>query len=141
MGKDLYFYVDDKYWNAISSPEQSSLISNIAFISNEFSSVIYPKSVSLWGSEPNPGIDNDPKITILLEELVKNNGGYFETANGYSKSLLPDSNEREMLAISAEVMYSNVDLLKSFLAHEFQHLISFGRDICSSHSGHSDSGS
>ncbi len=126
-GNKSYFYVEDNYWNSLGSADRDVLIRNIQSLANEFDANIYSKEIQLWGAEPNPGVDGDPKITILLEELVKNNGGYFETSNGYLRDKAPDSNQREMITVSAEILKSNVSLPKAFLAHEFQHLISFNQ--------------
>ena len=64
---------------------------------------IYPSDTSNFGSEPNPGIDNDPMITILLLNIRDGfNGsgsftaGYFDPGNEYPLSAYPYSNQREM---------------------------------------------
>lgn len=123
----LYFYVEDSYWNGLSSFNQNRLLTNISNLAKEFETNIYPKEVQSFGSEPNPGIDGDPKITVLLEEVVKGNGGYFDTSNNYSRKESSSSNEREMVAVSVEAVLSGIDFAKVFLAHEFQHLISFNQ--------------
>lgn len=102
-------------------------MNNMATLASEFENNIYPKETQLWGSEPNPGIDGDPKITILFEELLENNGGYFDTSNGYLRKEAENSNQREMVAVNIETLLGNVNLVKTFLAHEFQHLISFNQ--------------
>jgi len=122
-----YFYIEDSYWNRLDAYQQNTLLSNIAVLANEFDKNIYPKEVGLWGSEPNPGIDGDPKVTILLEELLEGYGGYFDTANGYSRQQNQDSNQREMIIVSSAIVMSSLNFAKSFLAHEFQHLISLNQ--------------
>lgn len=123
----LYFYIDDNYWSSINSPLRTLLMNNIMVLASEFENIIYPKETQFWGSEPNPGVDGDPKITVLLEELVENNGGYFDTSNGYPRAEVEDSNQREMVAVNIDTILGNVNLAKTFLAHEFQHLISFNQ--------------
>ena len=123
----MYFYVEDEYWNKINFSTQQDMMNNMLKLAKEFETNIYPKETMLWGLEPNPGIDGDPKITILLEDLKKTNGGYFDTVHGYSRQIANDSNEREMISLSAEALVSNPDFLKVFLAHEFHHLISFNQ--------------
>ncbi len=117
-----YFYVDDRYWNSLNLNDRSSLTDNISTLGQEFDRNIYPTETQFWGSEPNPGIDRDPKITVLLEYLISGNGGYFNTANVFSKKVAPDSNERKMVFINVEAINGN--FAKIFLGHEFQHLIS-----------------
>lgn len=126
-GSNLYFYIDDKYWNGLGSSRQDLLVNNMSVISSEFDNNIYPKEKSFWGPEPNPGIDGDSKITLLMEELNQDNGGYFETGNEYTRSQVPDSNEREMIALNVEVAAQDTVLTEMFLTHEFQHLIAFNQ--------------
>src|SRR3989344_5960103 len=76
-----YFYVEDRYWDNLNPNQRSFLGNNIAILSKEFEDNIYPKETGFWGTEPNLGIDGDPKITILFEDLVSGNGGYFDSSN------------------------------------------------------------
>jgi len=125
ISDNAYFYVEDQYWNNLNSVEQRVFNADMKELANEFETVIYPKERQFWGSEPNPGIDNDPKITILFEELTRNYGGYFETVNLAPKTRAGESNEREMFVVSAQSL--DTDVVKNFLAHEFQHLISYNQ--------------
>ncbi|KKR23421.1 MAG: hypothetical protein UT53_C0019G0001, partial [Candidatus Yanofskybacteria bacterium GW2011_GWD2_39_48] len=100
IGDNAYYYVDDTYWDSLSEYSKKHFIERLNSISVEFDNNIYPKETAFWGSEPRPGVDNDPRITILLEDLAKDNGGYFYSSNLYPKSIAPDSNEREMIVVS-----------------------------------------
>jgi len=124
VSNNAYFYIDDRYWAGLNRLEKNMFAANIHELGRQFDDNIYPKETQFFGSEPNPGIDNDSRITVLIEDLKRGNGGYFETANLHPKKLVSESNEREMVAISAEMANS---LGKIFLAHEFQHLISFNQ--------------
>lgn len=123
----LYVYVEEPYWNGLDSSQRNSMMRAMSLLTNEFENNIYPKETSLWGSEPNPGIDGDSRITILLEELIKGNGGYFDTSHGYARQQVTGSNQREMIFLNAESLSLDVNLVKVFLAHEFHHLISFNQ--------------
>lgn len=125
VGVHAYFYVDDMYLNSLRPSERAFFDQQIIASSQEFDNNIYPKETAFWGSEPNPGIDNDPKITILLERLNNGTGGYFDSINDYPLTQVQQSNQREM--ITANVLSSSTDRLKIFLAHELQHLISFNQ--------------
>lgn len=127
VSQHAYFYIDDAYWNNLGDVRRGTLSSQIVNLATEFDNNIYKKETQFWGSPASPGIDGDTRITILLEETIKGNGGYFETINNYPKSVAPDSNEREMIAVSIEAVEFNLDFAKNFLAHEFQHLISFNQ--------------
>lgn len=125
IGEDAYFYVDDDYWGNLNALERQEFLTGVSRLASEFDNNIYPTETSFWGQEAKPGVDGDNRITILLEQLKSGNGGYFSTVNGYPKKAAPESNEREMIAISAEAV--NGQFAKVFLAHEFEHLISFNQ--------------
>ena len=125
VGTHVYFYVEDEYLNSLNSSERAVFDQQVSASVQEFDNNIYPKETSFWGSEANPGIDNDPKITILLERLTAGTGGYFDSINGYSTLQTNRTNQREM--IIANVLSLGSNRLKIFLAHEFQHLISFNQ--------------
>lgn len=120
-----YFYVDDKYWNALSINGQGVIMTGLQNIAAEFDNNIYPMETSFWGSEANPGIDNDPRILILAEDLKTGNGGYFETKNLFNKNIAGNSNESEMIVVNANAV--GTDYVKNFIAHELQHIISFNQ--------------
>ena len=125
VGTHSYFYVEDSYLNSLNNSERALFKQQIIASGQEFDNNIYPKEVAFWGSEVNPGIDNDSKITILLERLASGTGGYFDSVNGYSTAQASQSNQREMIV--ANVLSLGTNRLKIFLAHEFQHLISFNQ--------------
>ena len=125
IGSNAYFYVDDRTWAALTPQDQASYQSQLDALAEQFDSVIWPDATSFWGLPNTPGVDHDPRITVLLEGLTQGSGGYFDSINGYAKSQAPESNAREMVVISADSVFDGAD--KSFLAHEFQHLISFNQ--------------
>ena len=118
-----HWYVADDYWNEISESQKNIFLERLDELAVEFDSRIYPVETSFWGSEWNPGIDNDPRITILISRLIDRAGGYFDTSHEYSKSQVPESNQREMIFINSISLFNG--RAKVFLAHEFQHLIEF----------------
>lgn len=122
-GENAHYYVEDGYWQALGD-DQASFLQNIQDLSREFDTRIYPLEHQGFGSEPNPGIDGDPKITVVITPLVAEAGGYFLLGNGFSKSRNKDSNEREMVYISADL--NKVSRWPMLLTHEFQHLVTFG---------------
>src|SRR3989344_5861494 len=123
----IYFYVEDGYWNKLDFSSQNSIRTNMLELGYEFANNIYPTETAFWGFEARPGIDGDFTITVLLEELIKGSGGYFDSSNGYSNRQTSSTNEREMVTLNVEVVRSGPSLAKVFLAHEFHHLISFNQ--------------
>ncbi|MDD5569155.1 MAG: hypothetical protein PHG23_01955, partial [Candidatus Pacebacteria bacterium] len=81
--------------------------------------------ISVFGSESNPGIDKDIKITVLFHSMKDGAKGYVRNIDEYAKSVSPFSNEREMIYLNVENLESQ--LLKGFLAHEFVHLVTFNQ--------------
>ncbi len=120
-----YFYVEDSYLNNLRPFERAQFDQQITSSAQEFDNNVYPKETAFWGSEANPGIDNDPKITILLERLNQGTGGYFDSTNEYPVTQAPTSNQREM--ITGNVLSVATNQFKVFISHEFQHLISFNQ--------------
>lgn len=121
----LYFYVEKSWWDLQTQTKQAEILANLDSLSFEFDNKIYPTLTSVFGSEWNPGIDKDAKITVLFEAMNSNEGGYFRTNDEYVKLQLPDSNEREMVYLSLD--HFSDPQLKIFLAHEFVHLITFNQ--------------
>lgn len=125
VGSHSYIYTENEYLESLNPSERTIFNQQVSALAQEFDNNIYPKEVSFWGPEANPGIDNDPKITILLERLTSGTGGYFDSINGYPLSGADRTNQREMISVNVSSL--GTDRLKIFLAHEFQHLISFNQ--------------
>jgi|TARA_Y100000031_G_scaffold152074_1_gene194486 hypothetical protein len=123
IGESVYFYIEEEYWNKLNITQKSLIIEELKDLTNEFDTVIYPRERAVFGSEWNPGIDNDKRITVLVSQLVDEVGGYVNIYDEYSKSEISNSNEREMIYLNVLAVFHQNN--KAFLAHEFQHLISF----------------
>jgi len=121
QGGYVYFYVENDYYNGLNGTYKNGLREELEDLADEFDNVIYPKLRAVYGSEWSPGIDNDKRITVLITELINSAGGYINVYDAYSKSSIASSNEREMIYLNALNIFSNNN--KTFLAHEFQHLI------------------
>lgn len=123
--KNAYFYIDEEWWNKLDWQKRANIQTSLTFLSEEFSDKIYPVLTSTFGKEWSPGIDNDRRIYILIEEMKVRDGGYFNEGDEYSIYQNPHSNEKEILYLNAD--YITSPLAKSFLAHEFVHLITFNQ--------------
>ena len=123
ISQKAYFYAESDWWNNLSPSGQDAALNSISGLSREFDQNIYPQMTSVYGSEWNPGIDNDFRITILITKMSNEAGGYFNYLDEYPQSQFPSSNEREMLYLNATYLGTPRD--KAFVAHEFQHLITF----------------
>ena len=121
--QNLYFYIDNNWWNGLDSSARQSIGSSINSLAEEFTNKIYPTLTQAFGSEWNPGIDKDEKITILIHPMKEDVGGYFNSADEYPKAQIPLSNEREMIYLNSN--FIDKPQVKYFLGHEFVHLITF----------------
>jgi len=120
-----YFYIDNNWWRTLNYSRQNEVKSSFDSLATEFDYKIYPTLTSNFGSEWKPGIDNDSHITILIHPMIKEAAGYFNNGDEYPRLENPTSNEREMVYLNTD--YITTSLAKSFLAHEFVHLITFNK--------------
>ncbi|MDP3794682.1 MAG: hypothetical protein Q8R13_02010 [bacterium] len=122
-GTHAHYYVEEEYWQSLGSG-QAAFAESIKTLSADFDNHIYPLEHQYFGSEWNPGIDGDPRITVLITPMISEAGGYFLIGNEFLKTQHAQSNEREMVYINA--LSEKVPRWREFLAHELQHLITFG---------------
>ena len=120
-----YFYVEDSWYNNLTSGQKAVVENDLQKLANEFDNNIYPRLTTIYGSEWKPGIDNDNKLTILLHNVKKGAAGYFRTQDESPLIQAVDSNEREIVFLNANGLASNS--IKSYLAHEFSHLITYNQ--------------
>ena len=121
----LYFYIDVKWLDSLKIEEQKKVNAALAELTYEFENTIYPILTLNYGSEWKPGIDKDNRITILIHPMIEQSSGYFNPGDEYPRAQVITSNEREMLYLNANNITD--PLGKSFLAHEFTHLITFNQ--------------
>ena len=94
-----------------------------------FESQIHPTNQQHFGSEWTPGIDNDPRLTILVtDEMPPGIAGYFSTVDEYPRAMKARSNEREMIYVTADYL-SDLSLFGQLLSHEYQHMIHWNQDL------------
>jgi hypothetical protein len=113
IGKVVLMYVDTSVKVDQADIERSA---------REFEDRIYPRDHALFGHELSPGIDGDPRLTIL-NTAVRGAGGYFSSSDSVVKAVNRFSNEREMFVIGIDGYPIGSPSYASTLAHEFQHMI------------------
>jgi immune inhibitor A len=98
-------------------------------LAEEFDRKMYPTNGTFFGSEPNPGIDEDPRIHILYAGgLGRSLAGYFSSADAVHPLAHPYSNAHEMFLLNADAIRLNEQFTYGVLAHEFQHMIHWYQD-------------
>lgn len=125
ISPELYFYIDDDWWSSQSSERQNEIGAALNSLAEEFGNKIYPTLTKTFGSEWKPGIDGDNHITILIHPIIEEADGYFNSGDEYLRAQVPTSNKREMVYLN--LSHIEKTIAKSFLAHEFTHLITFNQ--------------
>ncbi|MBC8163716.1 MAG: immune inhibitor A [Roseiflexaceae bacterium] len=114
-GPNVLMYIDTAF--DAETPQE-----NIERAAQDFEQRIYPRSQELFGRERSPGVDGDPRLTILNTD-VRGAGGYFSSADGVTTQVNRFSNQRDMFVISAGADWIGTPDYSATLAHEFQHMI------------------
>ncbi|MBX6770545.1 MAG: immune inhibitor A [Chloroflexi bacterium] len=99
-------------------------VTDVQAAADYFETRTYPTEHRWFGSEWTPGIDRDPHITILIGRIPEV-GGYFSSADEYTRAINPYSNEREMIYINADAVRPGTATFNTTVAHEFMHMIQF----------------
>ncbi|HET9588232.1 MAG TPA: hypothetical protein VFO91_05550 [Anaerolineales bacterium] len=102
--------------------------SDVKALMDTFENEIYPTNREFFGSEADPGLDNDPHIYVLYaNDLGSNVGGYFSPSDSYNPLVKEYSNAHETYVLSARQDVGD-EYAYSTLAHEFVHMIQDASD-------------
>ncbi len=89
-----------------------------------FEEEIYPRTREIFGSEVQPGVDGDRRITILNASDPSGQVlGYFSAQDLLPRQVNRFSNEREMFFMNLQLLSFGDEDYLDVLAHEFQHMI------------------
>lgn len=116
--ENAYFFVQ------VDSPYIGTSLDQVT---SDFQNIIWPAVTGAFGEPPTPGIDADPRITILHAEL-RGAGGYVSGSNEYPEEVAPRSAAREMLYIDQAALSEPGAGYNALVAHELQHLVHAGAD-------------
>ena len=125
LSQNAYFYIENEWYQNLSKNEKEIIEQSLKILAQEFDQTIYPELTSNYGQEWKPGIDNDKHITILFHQMKEDVGGYFNSGDEYPTIQSPMSNEREMIYLNAD--HLKYEVIRSYVAHEFVHLITFNQ--------------
>ncbi len=135
IGQNVELYVD------INNPIAANTIADIVSTADR----AVEREHLAFGTEPNPGIDGNPRVTILILEIRDGQyygagaamvGGYFWYLNQYTQSTIDrwypgaglKSNAREMVFVDAVAVMPGTRQFYQVLTHEFQHMIHWNYD-------------
>jgi len=125
ISENAYFYVENEWYKNLTEGEKEEVNESLDTLAKEFDEKIYPELTSTYGQEWKPGIDSDEHITVLFHQMKESAGGYFNNGDEYQKIQNPLSNQREMIYLNTDNL--KYEIIKSCLAHEFVHLITFNQ--------------
>ncbi|MDB5100691.1 MAG: hypothetical protein JWM80_5112 [Cyanobacteria bacterium RYN_339] len=138
VGQHCYVLID-KDADKIAA-EGATLSQRAKEIAAAFDAQIYPTDTRTFGAEPNPGVDGDARLFILLSPAVGNYGkdntlGFFAqrdefAARADAQPIYKHSNAKEMFYVSSRiVLKGSADDYMGTIAHEFQHMINFNQKV------------
>lgn len=96
----------------------------VANTAEQFESDYYPYIVNLFGDVWTPGIDNDPRFSVLnTSNGTEDELGRFNSTDEYPRTLFSQSNEQELIYMNLNALDLGSELYYGTLVHEMQHLI------------------
>lgn len=119
VSPNVYWYVDDAL-------ELSTHDLNMA--AKEYETNVRPIILETLGDVWNPGVDGDPRLTVLHTVLGGSVAGYFDSQNEFPRETHPNSNEREMLFMEGTLFVPGSKEYMAVLVHELQHAIHWAHD-------------
>ena len=122
------FYADIDWWNNLSLSDQNNLQSKVYLMSSELEYKIKPTLNNIYGKEPDPIRGTDKRVNIILTPMINSIDGYIKTDDFMLRNSTPFSNEGNIIYLSAnKIKLSPDNIVYSFLAHEFTHLITYNQ--------------
>ena len=111
-----YFWVED---GLDLSP------ADVSKAAERFENDYYPRVVNLFGDLWRPGMDNDPRFSVLHTTGAGSNSelGRFNSIDEYPRTLYHHSNEQEIVYLNMQQLTLASHLYFGTLVHELQHLI------------------
>ena len=119
VSPNAYWYVDDELDISDEDLQQAA---------SEYESAIRPTLLEAFGDVWNPGVDGDPRLTVLHTDLGGGVAGYFDSRHEFPLHVQPNSNEREMLYMDGVGLRPGSPTYMSVLVHELQHAIHWAHD-------------
>ena len=118
VSESAYWYVDT---DIHISPDDLHRAAEI------FERSIYPLMTRSFGDIWNPGVDNDPRLTILHTSL-RGVAGYYGSRDEYPRQTHPQSNQREMIYMDGISLTPGSQEYLGVLTHELQHAVHWNLD-------------
>ena len=118
VSENAYWYVDNVL---------DLLVDDLQKAASAYEEEIRPLMVSTFGDIWSPGVDNDPRLTILHTPL-RGVDGYYGSGDEYTAQVQPNSNEREMIYMNGRRLKPGSAPYLGVLTHELQHAVQWNAD-------------
>ena len=116
----VYFWVEDSVDVDLADVREAA---------ERFESEFYPQLEHLFGEVWTPGIDGDPRFSVLhAENGTSDELGRFNSEDEFPRSLYRYSNEQELIYMNMAELTLGSNLYYGTLVHEVQHLIQWHID-------------
>lgn len=120
MTDHAYFWVEEGLEYEFADVQEAA---------DKFENEYYGRLIDLFGDVWMPGMDNDPRISILhTSDASEAELGHFTSEDEYPRSLFSRSNEQEMVYLNMGELRLHSDYYYATLVHEVQHLIQWHVD-------------
>ena len=96
---ELLAVSENAYWYADEETELTA--QELERTADVFEREIRPPIVTAIGDIWKPGVDGDPRLTVLHTPLAAA-AGYFSSSDSYPRATHPHSNEREMIVMDGD---------------------------------------
>ena len=121
--ENVYIYIEDDWWNSLDEQGKTKISTAGEELAARFSGEIAPILTSTFGIEKLADVMTNEHFTILVHRMRGSAQGYVQSTDNFSRLEFPKSNQRKMAYLNAGGFATS--LAKSYLAHEFTHLIQF----------------
>lgn len=125
ISASLLLVSENAYWYADDAAHISE--DDLQRAARTFEDELRPAIVQTIGDIWRPGVDNDPRLTILHTPLNAV-AGYFSSRDEFPRSTNPFSNQKEMIYMSSDWFPPGHDEYLSVLVHEFMHAVHWNLD-------------
>ncbi len=120
MTENAYFWIEEGLDYDFEEVQEAA---------DRFENEYYGRLTDLFGDVWTPGIDNDPRISILhTSDASEAELGHFTSEDEYPRTLFSRSNEQEMVYLNMGELNLGSDYYYGTLVHEVQHLIQWHVD-------------
>ena len=118
ISEHAYWYVNDDLGLSFDDLNRAATV---------FEDTIHPMMTASFGEIWVPGVDNDPRLTILHTPL-RGVDGYYGSSDEYPRQTHPHSNQREMIYMDGGRLTPGSSHYLGVLTHELQHAVHWNLD-------------